>query len=67
LRMDAKDEPGEVIDLRLFAELVASVELLDDVAERAARRGGRLELANSVEAVAVGLLGIVELLRLDER
>jgi hypothetical protein len=65
--MDAKDEPGEVIDLRLFTELLASVELLDDVAERAAGRLCRLELANSVEAVAVGLLGIVALLRLNER
>ena len=65
--MSSTDEPGEVIDLRLFAELIASVELLDDVAESAARRGGRLELAESVEAVAVGLLGIVDLLRLNER
>ncbi len=65
--MSSTDEPGEVIDLRLFAELIASVELLDDVAESAARRGDRLELAESVEAVAVGLLGIVELLRLNER
>lgn len=65
--MSSTDEPSEVIDLRLFAELIASVETLDDVAEVAARRGGRLELAESVEAVAVGLLGIVELLRLNER
>ncbi len=65
--MSSDDERPEVIDLRLFAELVASVELLDDVAEAAARRGDRLDLAEAVEGVAVGLLGIVELLRLNER
>jgi len=65
--MSSNGERPEVIDLRLFAELIASVELLDDVAESAARLGGRLELAEAVEAVAVGLLGIVESLRTNER
>ena len=65
--MSSDDERPEVIDLRLFAELIASVEILDDVAESAARRGDRLDLAEAVEGVATGLLCIVESLRTNER
>ena len=65
--MSSSGERPEVIDLRLFAELVASVETLDDIADVAAGRGDRLELAAAVEAVAVGLWGIVGVLRINER